>query len=154
MPAGTDSPAVQKLSEAITRLLIAKPFSKPAFALYDRWVRFVESPLYAAIPDTSLYPVLKAFAAAYVVIARFEGLEPKDVDPSLLALAAGDANRNLDAVTRGLDQTLEAAQHGSDFLVSVLWKPALIVIAVLLAVGYAQSGALVNAAASRTRRAA
>jgi hypothetical protein len=150
MPAGTDSPAVSKISEAITRLMIAKPFSQPVFALYDRWVKFVEGTVYVALPDTALYPVLKAFAAAYVVIAKLEGVQPKDVDPSLIALAAADGARSLEAVSRGLDQTLEAAKHGSDEVVGILWKPTLLIVGVLLAIGYAQSGALTGALRART----
>jgi hypothetical protein len=140
MPIVLTNPEVKRLNSAIVALTVKAGTSRSVIALYDRWVRFIGSPTYQLLPDTSLYPIFKAFGVAYVVIARANNIAPTDVDPSLLVLAAGDAQNTVDAVGRALDQTLEAAGRIGVQVTKAAWVPAALVIAILVAVGYAKRG--------------
>lgn len=137
------NPDVERMSVAITRLaFVQAPTSDAAHALWVKWSEFLASPYYVAIPDTALYPVLSAFAESYAAVARALRVEPKDIDPRVLVLMAGDAQRGIAATEKALDQTLKAAEaaakRGSRAVADTLWRPALIVGGVLLLVALAK----------------
>jgi len=94
------------------------------------------------LPDASLWPIYKGFAATYAVVARLQGVPAADVDPSILALAGYDAQRNIAQVGKSLDDALTAAAEGSKRITSALLAPAALAIAVLVAVGFARRGGL------------
>jgi hypothetical protein len=131
------NPDVKRLNDAIVALLVRTvPPSRAVTMLYDRWVRFTQSPYFAALPDTSLLPIYKAFAGAYWAIARSQGAEPKDVDPRVIVLVAGDLNQSVEAAGKALDQTIQAAEKGGAAVASTLWKPLALVAAAALAIGW------------------
>jgi hypothetical protein len=135
------SPGLQKLNQGISNLMArTAPPSQPVTMLYDRWVRFLQTPSYAMLPDAALWPIYRAFAATYVVVARLEGIQPADVDASLLALAGYDAQRNLNQVGASLDKALNVAVDGTKRVGGALFGPAALVIGVLVAFGYARRG--------------
>lgn len=139
------NPDVVAINRAITSLMATTvPPSPSVTGLYNRWVHFISSPTYAALPDTVLYPVYTAFALAYRVIAGAHGVPAADIEPRLLVLASGDAQASIQAVGRALDQTLETAAKAAHTTGSVvtrsLWQPALLIVAVALSIGWARRG--------------